>query len=164
MDDLLQFDTKSAANEGVKMYIVKPNGSGFFVSEDGTPWHIVLKGSDSKEYRDAKANMKRTIWNRTVAGQKLTDDDYADLIADVICACVVGWHGVVVEGQPLEFTPENVKMLLTRFVWLFDRVADFVESRENFTPPPSFPSDGGSESQFGSESIVPPRKGRKKAA
>lgn len=164
MDDLNTFDTKENANKGMTLLVLKPDLSGFFLDAEGNPWSLTLMGQDSAEYRAARQAMKRVIWERATNGTPVGDKELDDVVADVFAACVVSWTGIALNGELLPCTKENAAMLFRKFPWLLDRVSEFVETRANFTLPPSAPSVDGSENSSGSEEPdQAPRKARRKA-
>jgi hypothetical protein len=165
-DSLVAFDTKATSEEGQKLLLIKPDFSGFFVTADGQPWSITLRGQDSAAYRTAIVVMKRRIHEKTKADGELPQTVLDELLAEVFAKCVIDWFGISIEadGTALEFSEINARAVFIRFPWLLERVASFVETRSNFLPTDSSSSDHGSVGSSGSAEASPSQKGRKHRA
>lgn len=80
-------------------------------------------------------------------------EDMADEIADAQLLCVVGWQNMDVvddQGNVLEFSPENLKRLVTSAPWIVDQVARFLQDTSNFFTEPKGDLPPGSDTKSGS--------------
>jgi hypothetical protein len=55
----------------------------------------------------------------------------ADSLA-MTAACIVGWSGLVYNGEPYAFTNDNAIQLLKAYPPIRDQIEDFVKDRTNF--------------------------------
>jgi|TARA_R110000772_G_scaffold43692_4_gene100705 hypothetical protein len=90
---------------------------------------IDIYGKDSDYYRD--------LWQgllKKAADKKVEEKDYEAESLDIFVMCTMSWVNLEYNGEPLECTPENVRMIYTNesFRWLHEQVLGFVGKRENF--------------------------------
>ena len=126
--DLTNLDTSDAAEKGAVLEVLHPS--------DNTPLgiKITLAGADSDVYRQTvnKAVNKRV--QRLRPGQSLpfTAEEQEESGLNLLATCTLAWEGVVVEGEELPCTKENVKMVYKRFPWIREQVDQFIGDRANF--------------------------------
>lgn len=123
--NLDQFDTVSAANEGVKMELTDVHGA-VVLKEDGTPLTITLLGQDS----DAWIKAENAAQNRRLAQgarMKLTAEALRSEAIASLAKVTVAWD------FEEDCTYENAVRLYTRYPLIRDQVDRFVGERANFT-------------------------------
>lgn len=126
--DLAALDTSEVANEGVPMPVHGPDGQPV-LQEDGSPVTITLLGDDSDEL----VKFDRQLVNRNLrGGQQITAELAEAKEINRLARATVGWDGVVLDGEVLNFSEENAKKLYKRFRWLRQQVRVFVSERVNF--------------------------------
>ncbi|WP_413724650.1 phage tail assembly chaperone [Sodalis sp. RH16] len=136
---LSDFATRSEANEGKKLFLLLP---------DGTPTeeYLLVRGIDSDEFRAAKTAASRAVFELTKA--QLDDKAFIrkfdeDAEFTQFQALVIGW------SLDEDFTPDNLKLLLTESPFIKERVNNFTANRAEFfkkKPPVSSDTPHSSES------------------
>lgn len=121
--DLADFDLKGNAEAGFEFTLYNP-----YTGED-TEIKISVVGSDSKAYRQAKAEAMR----ESIKGGVVDTDAVS---AKVYAKCITGWSGFAENGKDLPFNPDTAEDILNRYPWVMDQVAAKVDNRLNFTKPP----------------------------
>lgn len=126
--DFSTIDLAAAADRGADCHIDHPVTDEPLYTEDGAPITIRVLGADSREFRAAiTAAAERN------AGKKRMSLDAADAGAiDLLAKLVTGWKGIQWEGKPLDCTPENVRMFLTKFPPIRQQIDLFIADRSNF--------------------------------
>lgn len=134
MMDLSQFDTEKAAEQGALCHLVNPATNEKLYQDDKSPVGIQVHGSDSSKYRKAQRtlNNKRLENQFKKRSQKITMEQLEEDSLELLVAVTVGWQGIVVDGEPLEFSEKNCRELYTRFTWIREQVDEFVTDRSNF--------------------------------
>ena len=98
-----------------------------------TPIKIKLAGADSDAYKKTE----RRVRNRNVALLKKNKNGLSAEVVeasamDLLLGATLDWQGVTWGGSPMEFSPENARMLYEKFGFIRDQVDDFVGDRVNF--------------------------------
>ncbi|AHF77901.1 Phage protein [Sodalis praecaptivus] len=119
---LSDFATRGAANEGKKLFLTLP---------DGTPTqeYLLVRGIDSDEFRAAKTEASRAVFDLTP--QQLKDKAFTKEFDEEnefkqFQALIIDW------SLEEELTPENLKLLLTESPYLKDRINNFAANRAEF--------------------------------
>ncbi|WP_213993867.1 phage tail assembly chaperone [Sodalis sp. dw_96] len=140
---LSDFATRAEANEGKKLFLLLP---------DGTPTeeYLLVRGIDSDEFRAAKTAASRAVFE--LDKKQLDDKGFIkkfdeDAEFTQFQALVINW------SLDEEFTPDNLKLLLTESPNIRERVNNFAANRAEFfkkkpqassdTPPSSESSTSG---------------------
>jgi hypothetical protein len=63
----------------------------------------------------------------------LSTEDFEQMAIDAAVGRVISWKGFVADGKPVECTPENVRMLLTKETWLRSQILEQSNDPTNFT-------------------------------
>jgi hypothetical protein len=50
----------------------------------------------------------------------------------MLCRAILGWRSLVLGGEELLYTPDNVRMLLTDYPWVKDQIDEEISDRGNF--------------------------------
>lgn len=126
--DFANLDTADLANEGAVMPVHGPDGQPV-TQDDGAPVTMTLLGDDS----DLLTKFDRITTNAHLRGSQAITAELAETkqINRMARACV-GWNGVILDGNPLEFSEENARLLFKRFRWLRQQAAMFISDRANF--------------------------------
>ena len=123
--DISAYNYREMAEGGYTFALLHPE------TGEETDIRVSVIGQDSKAYNKA---FTQTIRDAN-EDEELKNDTQA-INARVYGACVTSIENMEVEGEPFEFSPENVIALLEQFPWLCSQVSAAVEKRVNFTKPP----------------------------
>lgn len=132
--DIEVTDLAKKAEEGYEFEVKKPDGT----SADG--WKITVRGNLSptiKKYsKDLfnKIQQKELNNKRKGKGDQPMDIEEAEAtLIESACVRVKSWTGLEAGGVPLEPTPENIKMIMTKLEWVRSQVIDESDNAANFT-------------------------------
>lgn len=94
---------------------------------------ISVMSPDSDDYRkialqQQNENIKYVRKNRG----KTTAEKMAEDSMNLLVAITVGWNGLLENGQPIPFTPDNVRKVYTEFPFIKETVDEFTADRRNF--------------------------------
>jgi len=120
--DLADLFTRSTAETGVEMKLLHPGTGEVIKNDDGKEWVVTVAGTDSDRW-------KATI--RTAARKRGQSSDDG---IETMSSLVVGWKNLVLNKEPLKFTPQAAIKLLTDYPWIRDQVNSFASERANFLP------------------------------
>lgn len=118
-------------DESVAVPIYQRNGDPY-LGADGEQATISVVGSESKTYHRERQKQRRRMLKQRKTTLDVEDLDRDRL--DLAAACVTGWAGWEMGGQPFPFSPENARRLLAVEHILeqvergIDRHADFFAS------------------------------------
>lgn len=124
--DLATLDTKPAANAGRAIELRHPATRaplGIFVD---------VVGVDSDLYR--RAIRERQLRRSEDEVSELTPERMEEENLDLLATCTTGWRGMVLDGQAVEFSPVNARMIYERFPWIRDQVDRGIGDRSVFLP------------------------------
>jgi hypothetical protein len=119
-------------NEGVEVKIEMPNGD-FYLGADGNPSTFTVLGSESVKYKEARRAQQRRIFKRARqgGGATMTPEESERDAIELAASAVIGFSGWEADGEPLPFTPENVKALLA-VDHIFDQVNRAIQRHASF--------------------------------
>lgn len=108
--------------------------------ENGAPIGVMVARihESNTKYETQLNNIKKSRQTELDRIRKADEEQFMKLIeditGDVICdACIVGFVGLSDEnGQPLEFTPENVKRIKNDLPELFEQISQFGLDSKNY--------------------------------
>jgi hypothetical protein len=120
--DLADLFTRSTAETGVEMKLLHPGTGEVIKNDDGKDWVVTVAGTDSDRW-------KATI--RTAARKRGQSSDDG---IETMSSLVIGWKNLVLNKEPLKFTPQAAIKLLTDYPWIRDQVNSFASERANFLP------------------------------
>ena len=120
--DLADLFTRSTAETGVEMKLLHPGTGEVIKNDDGKEWVMTVAGTDSDRW-------KATI--RTAARKRGQSSDDG---IETMSSLVIGWKNLVLNKEPLKFTPQAAIKLLTDYPWIRDQVNSFASERANFLP------------------------------
>lgn len=130
--NLASLDTVAACNKPVEIEIKSVTGqpTGFFIS---------VLGKDSDTYRNIVRGMADETLKRQAMGKAdaATLDKIEQRNIDALVAVTTGWrfgdsNTVPLDGQPLEFSPANVRKVYERLLPVREQVAEAVNDLESF--------------------------------
>lgn len=128
--DFSTIDLAANAERGADIHIEHPITEQPLFTDDGQPITIRVLGQDSREFRAAVA----ALADKAGKGKQTLEKTEAMAI-DLLSRVVMRWNGIMWEGKPLECTPENVRMFLTKFPPIRRQIDAFIADRANFTKP-----------------------------
>lgn len=125
MADLAQFEgLAKAQDEGIDVSIVHP--------KTGEPLDITIRvaGPDSARQRRIRAelNNERLAKNK----KRMTASELEEDALRVTVAAIIGWSGVLENGQQIEFSKSAATDLLTRYPFIHDQIIWAVSDRASF--------------------------------
>lgn len=130
--DLAELDTVSLAEAGAVMQVRHPVTDAPLATADGHALTLTLAGRDSERYR----RLERAATNRRLKSARrgtVTAEEIEAEALDMLVGCTLAWSGIVIDGQALDCTPENVRRAYTRLPWLREQADAFVADRGNFS-------------------------------
>lgn len=122
MLDFGKFDLAAQSAAGFAYHVRDPLGVP--MEHEGEPVIITLAGADSPTYKNRQRELARENTEKPL--------DRDALAMEMLVACTLGWRGIIWDGEPLPFTPENARMLYANHEWLREDVASVVLDRANF--------------------------------
>ena len=123
--DFSDFTGAAEAHEaGREVRIIAPDGT-----ETDAVWTVA--GPLSKAYRRGKIAAGSAL--RRMSDDAAEEDRLDAFTVAGISRCVIGWTGVEWEKKPLDCTPENAAMLMTRFPWVAEQVERAIHDEAGFT-------------------------------
>ncbi len=123
MLDFGRFDLAAQSAAGFDYHVVDPLGVPM-MQEDGERVIITLAGADSPAYKNRQRELARENTGK--------EFDRESIALEMLVVCTICWQGIIWDGKPLAFTPENARMLYKRHEWLRENVAQVVLDRANF--------------------------------
>ena len=132
--DLASIDTIAACNKPHELEIEHP------VTKAKIGVFISLVGKDSDVYRKAiKAmadeNIKREAFAQQRGKQDIPNIDRLERKnIDVLVAATTGWRNVSLDGEVLEFSPDNARKGYERILPVREQVQAAINDLENFMP------------------------------
>lgn len=124
--DFGKIDLEKASNKGASCHLNDPVYGTPLFTEEGAKITVSVLGRDSGVFRKAMA-----VASEREAVSGFSDQGLANTV-EVMAAMVTGWQNIIWGGKPLEFTPENVTMFLTKFPPVLKQLDVFVGKRSNF--------------------------------
>jgi hypothetical protein len=126
--DLASIDTIAACNKATEIEITNPAtgvGTGVFIS---------VIGRDSDVYRSRIKAMANENIQREATGRRKTDtiDALEAKNIGALVAATVSWRNVVLDGEALECTPENVRTVYKRILPVREQVQEAVNDIASF--------------------------------
>lgn len=131
--DLASLNTTEACNAGADVEIRHP------VTNVPLGMSIRVLGKDSDTFKEHTRQSLNARFRREGMAHKRGKDTSPRTIEeieqeniDLLVACTVGWKGVVLSGEELVFTAENVRKIYKGYPWIFDQVNEAIGALETF--------------------------------
>ena len=131
--DIEVTDLADKAETGYEFEVKLPDGS------DADDFKITVRGKLSpkiKKYNKDlfnKMQMKDLQNKRKGKGEQPVDLDEAEAtLIESACVRVITWTGLEAGGVPIEPTPENIKMIMTKLDWVRSQVLEESDNSANF--------------------------------
>ena len=141
--------------------------SGVAALEDGVP--IPIKNAAGKptdikfrirSFESEPVKRVQRAFAEAVRRERRSDPNYTPtveenekLVLDMLCATVVSWSGIESGGKPLEFTPDNLRMVLDKFPFIRRQVDRAAGDEARFFTAKS--EDSAKPSASGSSTTTP---------
>lgn len=130
--NLKALEAEKAGDDQGTVVPLKDRAGDPYLDSTGQPVTMTVLGAFAAPVRQAKAQNKRRWVKALQRGQD--DADPNDLSSvNVGCAAVVGWSGVEHDGEPVKFTPENLRAVLMAAPWIVTTVMAAVENPKLFS-------------------------------
>lgn len=133
--DLMDMDTKKAADQGAEMALKGPNGNALRDDTTGELWTITLLGMDSQAY----VQVQKEIGDRRLRGgvmkmanAPITTEEMEDEGIRMLVAVTKGWKNLIFKKEPFPFSKENATKLYKDFPFIREQVEAFIKDRANF--------------------------------
>lgn len=135
------FDLTAAApvvdleEQGTLVELTMPDGEVMTYGEPAAPVTMRVAGTYSKRYKKAE----RAAANAVLAKKKkkLTDDEQEQRLMQLAAACVIEWHGIFNNGEPLPCTEANAIAVFTAAPWIYQQVLEAMQDHARFFVPSS---------------------------
>lgn len=131
--DLSKFNIEKMAEQGANLDLLDPIEDMPLGTEE-KPVFITLLGTDSKVYRNKNLAFQRERIAK-MARKRSKTIDYTvseEQSCEMLAACTIGWEGLEIDGEELEFSPEAAFDLYMEHVWIREQVDVFIADRANF--------------------------------
>lgn len=127
--DLAGLPSKATAEAGFDVRITDPK------TGEKTGIRIRVLGADSEAYqRKTREVRKRLLEQLARQGRhELSAEEELEIDLDTLAEVTVGWT-VTLKGVPLEFTPQNVRMVYAEWPCVREEVRMAIHNRANFSP------------------------------
>ena len=127
--DLSELDSVKACNDGADLNLYHPG--------TGEPLDIIIRcaGPDSDAFNRANRKMQDKRLHQSMKGGKrrMSSEDLDEDTIELLAACTLSWNEhMVVDGERVEFSLDNARMIYRRFPWIREQVNRFVGDRSNF--------------------------------
>ncbi|NJB67496.1 hypothetical protein GGQ74_001136 [Desulfobaculum xiamenense] len=123
--DLASLDTAARAEEGAVLQLRHP------ATEEPLGVYVTLAGADSGICRKAQMAIGRKRIRRMKTGA-VSPEEAEEEALELLSRCTLGWEGVTVDAQVLDFSRENAVALYRRFPWIREQVDRFIGDRANY--------------------------------
>ena len=121
---------REMSDEGVVIHVTNADESLAWYEKNGEqhPVTITVAGSHSKLYRRVESEQRaERLKPRNITGQKFHED-----ALDRAVACTLAWEGLDIDGVPIPFTAENVRMVYAEAPWIYDLVSEAIHDTKRF--------------------------------
>jgi hypothetical protein len=126
--NLDELDTARGAEAGFDLKLKSPDGREL-------PGALRIRGTDSATYQRVLDDQQRRRLGRMTMSKTPTVEDIVADTQELLAALVIGWSCPFnLEGKPLDYSPENARILLRRFSWIREQVDRAASVRANFLP------------------------------
>lgn len=130
--DLANLDTARRGSEGSWMELRHP-ATGEPLGEEGKRSRLLLLGGDSPEarlFQQQRADQRlRDSQSRVLSASDIEADDIEGLVA-----LTRGLENIEVDGKQVSYSPEAMRLLYRRFIWLREQANRWIVNRANFLP------------------------------
>lgn len=126
--DLADLDLTAAADSGADCHLEHPVTGEPLLTDDGKPLIIRVLGADSREFRQTMSRISM----KNVGKKRQTLEGAETNAIELLASVTTGWSNIVYNGEPLKFTPENVRKLYRERKWIREQVDVFIADRGNF--------------------------------
>jgi hypothetical protein len=101
-----------------------------FYEADGKqlPVTITVAGAHSEKFRSVEAQFRK----RKLKASRFTAEVVYDENIDKVTACTLAWEGFFVGGQPIEFTPKNVREVYKACSWVLEQVVEAMHDHSRY--------------------------------
>lgn len=97
-----------------------------------TTMRLRLLSPDSERYRALSNRLLNSKVRAITRGSQLSVEESSENALHLLVQATTAWEGVIFGGQPLEFSPENVKTVYSDFPFIREQVDRFIGDRRNF--------------------------------
>lgn len=134
--DLSKFNVTQQAEVGADLELLDPNDEPltYKSGKKEKPVTIKLLGTDSKIWRNKNREFKRKITSKMVRN-KAKNVDYSmseEETCEMLAACTIGWEGIDVNKEKLEFSTEAAYQMYMDHLWIREQADTFIGDRANF--------------------------------
>ena len=102
------------------------------VSGAETSMRIRLLSPDSERYRQIDNRIRYATTKSMTKRGGLSAEELSESGLQLLIQATVGWENVIFDGQPIQFSPENVRTVYTDFPFIREQVDRFLGDRRNF--------------------------------
>lgn len=92
------------------------------------PVTITVAGAHSSIMRRVESAIRRRkLKPRQITGEGIFDDNIEKAVA-----CTLDWQGFLNDGEEIEMTPKNIRILYTRCPWVYEQVLEAMHDHARF--------------------------------
>jgi hypothetical protein len=134
--DLVQFDTKAAAEAGTKVFLDNPFTGDPMLDDEGNGYYIEILGGDSEKVFGALRNINDKRLERIQKTRRIVTDSEASRLEDIntMAAASLSWYLPPIDGAELTFSEQNARRLYAdlRFPWIMEQLEKVIGDRKRF--------------------------------
>lgn len=104
------------------------------ISGEETTMRIKVMNPDSAAYKAVDTRIKNMGFKtaQRKGGKNLSVEDLDETQLQLLIGVTTGWENVIFDGQPIEFSADNVRMVYKEFPFIREQVDRFISDRRNF--------------------------------
>lgn len=130
--DLANLNTKQQMEAGADLHLKHPSTREPLFADDDKgkkPMVITLMGIDGETFQRIRRQNQRAAMKRRDPVEPAEAEKQG---LDTLVAITKGWKNIVLSGEELAFTAENVRRVYAEFPWIREQVNEFASDRANF--------------------------------
>jgi hypothetical protein len=127
-----QLRLASKEDEATAVHLVGADEKPLYYAPDGSDdsqpvlWYIT--GAHGQRYRNIDKQLRtRKLKASSLTGAALMEDNITRIVA-----CSTGWQGIVSNNTPVDFRPDNARMILESAPWLVDLLFGAMHEHDRF--------------------------------
>lgn len=134
--DFGQINTAEDSNLGATYHVVdpytdEPAYSKVGKAKEDVPVTITVLGPDSDKMRQHQNQVMRSMMKRR-KGLGLDATNLEQKMTAQLVEAVIGWQGILIDGEAIECNRDNVHELFSKHYWLREQLLGFQQERANF--------------------------------
>ena len=131
--DLANLNTTSACDKAEEIELKHP------VTNVPLGMFLSVIGKDSKEFREhTRRRINERLRRDAMATKRGKDpevrtiESIEDENIELLVLCTKGWRGMIMNGDDLPFTRENLIKVFKEYTWIYDQANENIGALDNF--------------------------------